>query len=319
MSTCQQRLHLRVLVKRIKGVIDMVQPILSILSRANAFQVYAELSKPRPLSVIRLGDADGALLGYPELTGRAEVDRYLKIYLGSKNMSDELVMRLAKDLRNAVKAADVVGLPRAKQIAKHPMWAMVDTALEHYGLLVDNPVVTDAALHRLMQFALLYRPLVARSDFLGLVSCRRVADKLGSLFGCEEIGWYGVRGDLGDIHRPHYPDGYELMRERIRVPGSGSLFLVGAGWFGRIYCQWIKERGGRALDIGSMFDSWAGLGRVGRGSGIAVRSLDVYRKIGSITRTDAVNRYNQLIDSFDLDSPKVAQNASYLSSVPDYW
>ncbi len=34
----------------------------------------------------------------------------------------------------------------------------------------------------------------------------------------------------------------------------GCFCLVGAGFWAEIYCTWIKQRGGVAIDIGSGFD-----------------------------------------------------------------
>jgi len=42
---------------------------------------------------------------------------------------------------------------------------------------------------------------------------------------------------------------------------NGKLFLVGAGFLGKIYCDLIKRHGGIALDVGSMMDRWAGFGQ----------------------------------------------------------
>ena len=42
-----------------------------------------------------------------------------------------------------------------------------------------------------------------------------------------------------------------------RLSGPAWHFLVGAGVLGKIYCDRIKARGGVALDVGSILDSWA--------------------------------------------------------------
>ena len=97
------------------------------------------------------------------------------------------------------------------------------------------------------------------------------------------------------------------------MPFPGALFLVGAGAFGKIYCHWIRDRGGIAVDIGSLFDSWAGVGRVGH----AVRGLDVYRAWPRISRGAAVARYNVLLDHFALDCPRAT--AANLPALPASW
>jgi hypothetical protein len=39
---------------------------------------------------------------------------------------------------------------------------------------------------------------------------------------------------------------------------DGNICLVGAGFIGKIYVNWFKERGGVAMDIGAVMDLWAG-------------------------------------------------------------
>ena len=143
-------------------------------------------------------------------------------------------------------------------------------------------------------------------------------DPLRELFGVAEVRWYGVQGELrdtGEILTPHFPDGFEELRETLHVPYPGALFLVGAGVFGKIYCHWIKQRGGVAVDIGSIFDSWAGEGRVGH----PVRSLDEYRLLPRITRDQAIERYNALAEQFGLDVPAADPRAPCFRELPPAW
>ena len=288
-------------------------------TRANAFQVFAavheRIAAGEPTSVIRLGDGEGAVLGFPDITTRNHIDTYLRIWLRTTAVADRELLSLADACRATVRTADVVGVPRPKQAASHPYWRAVGQALAHFGLC-GNQLFTDTALHRLLQHALLLRPLIVDAPFLGLISSRDVADPIRELFGVREVRWYGVRGERdepGTVTTPHYPDGFETLRETLTVPFRGARFLVGAGVFGKIYCHWIKARGGIAIDIGSIFDSWAKVGRVGH----PVRSLDCYRDTPRISRHAAIERYNRLIDHFGLDVPRAVPN--HLPPLPEYW
>ena len=291
--------------------------------RLNAFEAFAAIRRcvrdGRPMSVIRLGDGEGAVMGYPTVTDRKDVNRSLRIWLRTIDVPEGDVLRLAKELKRAIRNADVLGVPRDKQLASDlHLWQAVMDALERFQLVGPGAALTHTALHRLLQHGLLYRPLLEGVDFVGVISCRRVSDPLRELFGVAEVQWYGVRGELedtGDIPTPHFPEGFEELRETLRVPYPGALFLVGAGVFGKIYCHWIKERGGIAVDIGSIFDSWAGEGRVGH----PVRSLDVYRQLPRIGRLQAMQRYNALADEFGLDVPHGDPNADYCRELPVEW
>lgn len=298
---------------------------MSMLSadRLDAFRVFLAIRRHmrerRPMSVIRLGDGEGAVMGYPTITSRKDVNRSLRIWLRTIDVPDPDVRRLAEELKVAIRGADVLGVPRRKQLASDlHLWQAIVDALEAFELVRPGAALTHTALHRLMQHALLYRPLLGGADFVGVISCRRVTGALQEVFGVAEVRWYGVKGELedtGEVQTPHFPDGFQELRETLRVPYPGALFLVGAGVFGKIYCHWIKQRGGIAVDVGSIFDSWAGEGRVGH----PVRSLDEYRQQPRITREDAIERYNALADQFGLDVPAGDRTAPYFRELPPAW
>lgn len=294
-------------------------------TRRNAFEVFLQVKRAAdqgaPYSVIRLGDGEGAFLGYPTITNKRDVDEYLMRWLRTTAVSEADVLHLVNALKAAVKHADVVGLPRSKQLV-HRIYRAVPAAIEAFNLQSESALFTDAALHRLLNHALLYRPLLHNAPFLGLISCRRIADDLQARFNIRASHWYGVRGAMehpGEVETVHYPNGYRELRDKLEVPFPGALFLVGAGAFGKIYCHWIRQRGGVAIDIGSMCDTWAGVGRVGIGVGRHARSLDVYKEIPSISRGEAVRRYNHWAGRLGLDVPLATTRASYFAQLPACW
>ncbi len=301
----------------------------------DAFQVFLEVKRRMdqgtPCSVLRLGDGEGVVLGYPEITNRRDVDEYLLRWIRTKDVAEADVRQLVDALRAAVKDADIVGLPRPKQMVYRTFRA-VSQAIEAFNLRSASTLVTYSALTRLLQYALLYRPLLQGASFLGLISCRNIAEDLQALFGIRATRWYGVRGEdmthftdfdidqPGPIETMHYPDGYRQLHEELTVPFPGALFLVGAGAFGKIYCHWIKQRGGVAIDIGSLFDSWAGVGRIGRGPDVHARSLAAYRETSSIRRDEAIQRYNDLLQRFGLDDISPATTAAaHFTQLPERW
>ena len=289
---------------------------LLLSRRLNAFEVFLSVQEAqklkRPVAVIRLGDGEGAVLGYPGTTSRTDIDRYLTFWLRRKDVPDPEVFALRDQLREAIEQADILGIPRPAQERMHHCWAAVRKAVTKLDTRAD---LTLTALHRLMQHALLYRPILLNQPFVGLVSCRDVSHRLQDLFRIKQIRWYGIRGardQPGITETPHWPDGFEWVRQSLEVPFRGAVFLVGGGVFGKIYCHWIKQRGGIAIDIGSIFDSWAGVGRVGH----PVRGLAPYTDHPRLTRRDAVKRYNELLRVVNLsDVPKAAAR----DALPKEW
>lgn len=300
--------------------------------RLTAFEVFLHIrdcmARRTGCSVVRLGDGEGALLGYPTITSRADVDRSLLIWLGTKDVPEADVLALVDALKDAVRGADVLGLPRRRQLEQQfHLWRAVQQAVDALNLLSPGTLATHTALHRLLQHALLYRPILQHAPFVGLVSCRRIGDELQRTFNIDTVRWHGVRGEFhepGDVQTTHYPDGFHELRETLEVPFPGALFLVGAGAFGKVYCQWIKERGGIAIDVGSIFDAWANLRHAGKTVGrhwlsVGGYGLDAYRRTPRIRRAKAVVRYNRLAEESALDVPFGDTRADYFRKLPKFW
>ena len=57
-----------------------------------------------------------------------------------------------------------------------------------------------------------------------------------------------------------HPERFESLKAEICYQAEpGTLFLVGAGLFGKIYCGIARKWDAVALDVGSLFDGWAGV------------------------------------------------------------
>ena len=55
----------------------------------------------------------------------------------------------------------------------------------------------------------------------------------------------------------HYPTIYNEIIEWIKKNAKNRLFLIGAGPLGKDYCYQVKNNGGIAVDLGSLFDKIA--------------------------------------------------------------
>ena len=153
--------------------------------------IRAHQAAGRPLSLIRLGDGEGALAGFPDLAGRAALDRSLGIWFGRTDFSGAALVALGEELREAIRAADVIGLPRVRQQGS-PLYQRLVYTLRMFELVGGNQLLVDAAVHRYLQFGLFYRSLLAGQPFCGLVTCRDLGDRIGEVFGIGEVGPYPV-------------------------------------------------------------------------------------------------------------------------------
>lgn len=201
--------------------------------RFNAFEVFLKIREAqrqqRPTAVIRLGDGEGMVLGYPEITGRTDVEFFLQAWLRRTNVPNAEVFSLRDHLRQAIEHADVLGIPRLAQVRRDRRWAAVGVALAKLDVEAD---LTQTALHRLMSHALLFRPLLRDQPFVGLISCRDVRSEVRRLFGVRQTRWYGVRGGSRQARCHRNPTLAGWLQRDPANPGSAisGRSLYRGGW-----------------------------------------------------------------------------------------
>lgn len=233
-----------------------------------------------PASIIRLGDADGNVLftelhKYPELTAY-NLSKISQIYFGHKSVMVDHREFFAKVVVEAVQEADLVGAPEWGTIERSFSTALAD--LDVRGMCgmrgVYNYLATSFDLRRLgnaiwastwFSRALLpfYFSILDGLPFLGFVTCypqleegfRRRID-----LGRTETVIVPMQASVAKVNRNicHYPDAYPSICERLQPPFDGAVYIVAAGILSKPYCTLIKQRGGIALDVGSVADVWMG-------------------------------------------------------------
>lgn len=82
-------------------------------------------------------------------------------------------------------------------------------------------------------------------------------DKLKQLSGATVIDSYKIpgRGRRNGHYKRHFR---KVMRLIKRNATKYDLFLIGAGFLGKIYCDEVKINGGRSFDAGRLFNFWCG-------------------------------------------------------------
>ena len=254
----------------------------------NTFRTFEKIKRhidnKSPMSLIRLGDGEGAILGYPELHSEEQIRSSYQIWFGKTILEHEQIVDIATNLKLAISAADIVGMPREEQYKKSPFYSCIPQVLENENLLTNDTFFTHAAIHRLLHFGLLLRPILSYRQYIGLIGGRDISGILKNTFNVQNTDYYEVKSEArfpNDVSKPHYPDAFYEMKERILVKTKGDIFLVGAGILGKIYCQWIKEQGGVAIDLGAMFDAWSGVkSRLTN----PIHSIELYSKYPKISQ-----------------------------------
>lgn len=254
-----------------------------------------ELGNARPFSMVRLGDGEGLLLSITEHSPERDL-HYLQQHLGPAAGSLDYLLALRDRMLDAVRGASLIGIRDDVVGVEFPAGNLdldKDVFLEQFRARFRlREVERELAYAGARRLALLHRCLceldlapvkgfcsawvqydlqltgglleiLRRSRSIGLITSRvRLADRLRAQLGCQ-VRQFALPGMYRDLDEPPDPDAYiaglESILDQRLVDYPGMLYLVGAGLYGKLYCERIRSQGGLALDVGSLLDAWAGI------------------------------------------------------------
>ena len=229
-----------------------------------AMEVCHALSSGLPYSLIRLGDGEGRVIAWPNRISNAMLNRHLRYWFGRDDFSDLDRLGLKWGLGRSILEANCVGLPMEYHEEINTWWRI---PVEWWQENEPEIGVCDHDVNLQMWDRGMLDEMWGASyeRRLGLVTCRDVGPALADFLEIPDDRAYTVRvpeeGHTGRKGTDHWPDGFQRTVQQIMGLGNlrGELWLVGAGILGKTYCAIIKARGGVALDVGSLFDGWAGV------------------------------------------------------------
>jgi hypothetical protein len=236
-----------------------------------------------PFMMIRIGDGEANLLRFAEREGSFEtkwINNLFELH-DNQHLSIEDSRTIARELRESIAAADVLGLrPLCPAPIDQHLNAIAQTIeggdirgalgmIEAFSQ-ADRAVRNHAYQHVVLTSAWVHLTLLEHLDKL-LDGAQRVIvitgrQELARLFRdklhARLAAFLTIPLQASDQDLParsfHYPDRYRQIIDALAGDLHGTLVLVGAGIFGKKYCAVAKQHGAVALDLGSAFDILAG-------------------------------------------------------------
>jgi tetratricopeptide (TPR) repeat protein len=212
-------------------------------------------------SYLRFNDGEAKVAGCPLHYSGQALTSQLRRHYGTNALTNEHYEALRARMIEAVRNADWVGVPPADW---PPLFSRARDVLEgpvfrHHPHL---PGFTHVSFPQMMLDQGVFQKILGGISFLGLIGCRDLRRYFADNYGITNTHFTSVPEQADgscNAHLPvHFPHAADAVIAGLQVPHPGAVFLVGAGFCGKLYCDAIKQRGGIAIDVGSLFDLWAG-------------------------------------------------------------
>lgn len=240
-----------------------------------ASDILNTLQTNRPASIIRAGDGEKIVL---------ESNKDLQSYqlciksVMIRQMGYEPTMGDVDKIRNnlikAYQSADIVGLPahaNLDSLNKH--WRDVESIVK--PLCTTTKFTSTDVAYDMLYNGMLKSWLMNKRDLV-YIGCRDIDEPLRQAYGIKNVHSFIIPPEAkftsGYEGERHYPEMFNKIEWWLNnAPCAGSPCLVGAGVIGKIYCNWMRDRGGVAFDIGAVMDLWAGFSTRGPNRGLDVK------------------------------------------------
>lgn len=238
----------------------------------------AKIKAKQPYSLIRLGDGEMAVLN--GLIDPASYNRVLVRQLGLSPTFED-AEKIRQNLITAISDCDMIGLPFGKE--KHGgYWADWDTILDKFAPQWRNKQHCHIDVHNHFLDNDWFDLLLKDRATINFIGCRQITAGIFRRFAPKVVNPFFIRPEMAFTSEkraitkvPHYPEAFGRMQRYMDSTDlNRGVCLVGAGFVGKIYNNWFRDRGCVSMDIGNVMDAWGGKRTRGEGRGRDVEFND---------------------------------------------
>ena len=240
------------------------------------FEICNEIKKAiyqkNPYSLVRVGDGEGVMLKIDKIVNLKEKSNnnkfsemaksyFLKRWFGEnykKNISNELY-ELSKI---SYEKSDALCLSMQYK------YEYDKTIIENYGNMrateyvieTKKQIGTNNIIEKLLLNTDIFEYLLIENKFnIKIITCHEIiAEKLKKFTEKVEIikiPWHHEYARMMKIKESMvHIEEFNNIINNINKSEECDLFIVGAGYLGKIYCETIRSNGGRAIDVGALLD-----------------------------------------------------------------
>jgi len=220
-----------------------------------------------PYSMVRLGDGEWVVIKYPKFDSLQKCKDRINRWFDSDLLNNKQIISIRNQIHAACINADILGIPSQREMNIISKWKRFIPIGKALNILSKK----QKLFHFYTVQQIDYKKLLADVDEVYCITCRDIRDQLKKKFELKKVNMFllppedfiwnpTMRRHNKTINRTrHYPEMFEKIMQHIKSHNiKGKVFLIGAGGLGKSYCNHVKRNGGIGIDVGALFDGWAG-------------------------------------------------------------
>jgi hypothetical protein len=262
-----------------------INEVEEVISAKETYDVIKDALKNKSrLSVMRVGDGESVMLSPDNVDWKDVYEIISRSHLGYVVDRDD-GNRIKDIIVNSVVNADVLGVSPTKNYQKSVYWEeqprIINEIFKNNNVDVNKVKLQTTNLHfNLLKYGYIDKILSELSHVV-IISSRDIQavlyKKYPNLKNIEQhtIPMQFRFDNSPQENRKFFPDVYNDIIEKIKSQDrTGQVLLFGSGFVGKGFGSCFKNSGGIAVDLGSVFDMWAGKRTRGDGRGVDAVNLD---------------------------------------------
>jgi len=221
-----------------------------------------------PYSLTRLGDGEFTVLKYPNRANKKQCVNRIDRWFTANKFTDTQINTIRNNILVAYKNSDILGVPNKQERQRYPKWKNFSNICGSLGILHKRQILFYFYHIKNLN----YKKILQNRNIIYCITCRNINERLKQSFNIKTVKTFLIAPEKFAFRKslragynkwkgkPHYPDLYEgIITWLTNNDLKGKIVLVGAGGLAKIYCNHVKRMGGIGIDVGAMFDSWAGI------------------------------------------------------------
>lgn len=227
----------------------------------------------RPLSLVRVGHCEVKFLSYGYMYGDTDLKQTYQIQWGVNSITKDFFDFVRNGVLKSINVSKYLGFNLITDIGSGNLRVYENSvyrSLSDFSMIKHYNKRVSPNIHYGIGTSSEFISILHSADKIVLITSRAaIFDKFCELYGTDKValiqlpGEFRVDGEFSFKDRAARFTQIDSIINDLAEPGV--VFLIGGGVAGKGFCSTVYEKGAIAVDVGSVFDAWAGVDSRGDG------------------------------------------------------